>query len=121
MRTKLAIAVVVCTAVMVGMPSAPAAAGGHAWRTTLHYRWSGYDRYGTTVMTLRSDGTVSLREGGRGTWRIDRSRHSLVMAFTTGCGPAYAGTVQGMEARGTMHCGRYHGRWFIDRLRPANG
>jgi hypothetical protein len=114
------VAAVLAVALVTPVPLAtPAVAVGHGWRTTLHYKWSGYHRYGKTAVIMRANGTFVLREGGHGTWRLNRSAHRLVLRMATGCDPVYRGTTHGMRAAGTMRCGHYHGKWFIDRLRPA--
>jgi hypothetical protein len=121
MRTRI-VAAIVCAAFVVTVPlAASAGAGARDWRTTLHYKWQGFHNYGSTPMTLEGDGTFSIQEGGDGTWVMDRPGHSLVLTFTSGCAPVYTGALHGMEARGTMRCRRFTGKWFIDRLRPARG
>jgi predicted RNase H-like nuclease len=121
MRTR-SVAAALSVALVLAVPlAAPVGAASHDWATTLHYKWSGYHRYGSTPMLLHADGTFVIREGGGGRWRIDRSAHRLVLRFDAGCDPVYTGTLHGMQARGTMVCRRFHGRWFIDRLRPTKG
>jgi hypothetical protein len=117
MRTRSVAVVLGVALVMTMINVAPAAAvPRHGWRTTLHFKWHGYDRFGTTTLTLRPDGSVRAGRD-RGTWRIDRPFHRIVLRFSTGCDPVYRGTLRGKTASGTMRCGRYHGVWFIDRLR----
>jgi hypothetical protein len=121
MRTRFAAAVVLCAALVLASPlAAPAEARGHAWRTTLHFKWQGYHRYGTTQLTLLPDG--SLRTGGRdrGTWVLDHPSHRIFLRFDTGCAPVYRGHLRGKTAGGAMHCRRYGGVWYIDRLRPVH-
>jgi hypothetical protein len=119
MRTRSVAVVLGVALAMTAMSAAPAgAAPHHRWRTTLHFKWHGYQRFATTLLTLRPDGTVHAGRD-RGTWRIDRP-HGIVLRFSTGCDPVYRGTLRGKTAAGTMRCGRYHGVWFIDRLRPVH-
>jgi hypothetical protein len=118
MRRSVLAALLSAVLVMAASPAVPAVAASHGWRTTLHYRWRGYHRFGHTGMILRANGTLALAEGGRGSWRINRARHRIVLRMSVGCKPVYRGTLHGQSAEGTMRCGRYHGHWFIDRLRP---
>ena len=118
MRTRLVVAALTALLVVAVQTAVPAGAQSHGWRTTLHYRWSGYHYYGSTPMVLRPDGTFSIREGGGGKWSLDRSTHRLVLRFASGCDPVYTGRLHGMQAEGTMRCRRFSGQWFIDRLRP---
>jgi predicted RNase H-like nuclease len=119
MRTRFAAAALSVVLVIAVPFAAPAGAASHGWRTTLHFKWSGYSHYGSTPMLLAADGTFVIQEGGGGRWHLDRATHRIVLRFHAGCDPIYTGTLHGMQARGTMACRRFHGRWFIDRLRPV--
>jgi hypothetical protein len=120
MRTR-PVAVLLCVLLAMAVVNAApsAAAPSHGWRTTLHFKWHGYHRFSTTTLTLRPDGTVHAGPD-RGTWRVDRPSHRIVLRFSTGCDPVYRGTTHSKTAAGTMRCGRYQGKWFMDRLRPVH-